>query len=680
MSNALVVFSFLNYGAEIATLLSLFESITASYLMRRNGLPLSTKTMYFNVLMTVVTIGGGAFLVTRVFSSPEAVLAGGDPTSVLFLVGLIGLVFFLLNSILVAVAVSFKQKKSVWEIWNESCFSTLVVFLSEAVVAGLAAKALHQVNIALFAFVIAFFTVVYITYRRYIDDIRDNSAKAEASERKRAEQAEEYVSQLQHYVEELENSSKALRESREKFRHAAFHDELTGLPNRNHFIDSLKFLIEKNQFNSTSEFAVLFLDLNRFKTINDSLGHSMGDRLITNVSKRLSNLVKEGDLVGRFSGDEFGILVHNPESTEKVVEFAEEIVRKLSEPFTVNGRQIFTSVSIGIALGNLKYTEAEDLLRDADIAMYYAKENHKNYVIFDRNMHTRAVTLMQLETDLRYAIEREELELHYQPIIGLDEIKIVGFEALVRWNHPRRGMIPPNEFITVSEDTGLIIPMTLMILRNACNQVVEWQKGDLMLNDLFVSVNLSVKHLVSGDLVEQIERILRETRIKPHCLKLEITENGIMENADLAIEVLAAIRKLGVQISIDDFGTGYSSLSYLHKFPIDTLKVDRSFVTTMESGSENGEIVRTIIALAKALKLSVVAEGIESIHQFHQLHILGCEYGQGYLFSRPLPVSEMTKLLERRDNWEKIMPTANFEIMIDKTTDFNGDDILTLPN
>jgi EAL domain-containing protein (putative c-di-GMP-specific phosphodiesterase class I) len=288
--------------------------------------------------------------------------------------------------------------------------------------------------------------------------------------------------------------------------------------------------------------------------------------------------------------------------------------------------------------------------------MYYAKDNEENYVIFDQKMHIRAVTRLQLETDLRFAIERNEFELYYQPIIDLGDASLTGFEALVRWNHPQRGMVPPNEFIPISESTGLIIPMTVQILHSACSQVVKWQENAPSDTPYTIAVNLSGKHFAHPALVDQIKTVIQETGIEARNLKLELTESAVMENAETAILMLKQIKETGVQISIDDFGTGYSSLSYLHRFPIDLLKVDRSFVSAMEENTENGEIVRTVIALAKALKLRVVAEGIESIHQFHQLRILGCEYGQGYLFSKPLQVSDIDRLLADKTRWQNILP------------------------
>jgi EAL domain-containing protein (putative c-di-GMP-specific phosphodiesterase class I) len=293
--------------------------------------------------------------------------------------------------------------------------------------------------------------------------------------------------------------------------------------------------------------------------------------------------------------------------------------------------------------------------------MYYAKENQKNYVIFDQKMHARAISLLELETDLRVAIEKDQLDLYYQPIIDLGRMQLAGFEALVRWDHPTRGMVPPEEFVSVSEDTGLIVPMTNRILHKACTQIVKWQQCTAATKHLMVSVNISGKHFAEGDLVEQTKNVLSDTGIDPAYLKLEITETAVMENAEHAISMLNQIRATGVRLSIDDFGTGYSSLSYLHRFPIDTLKIDRSFVGTMGNGAGNTEIVKAVIAVASALNLSVIAEGIESIGQLRQLKDLGCEYGQGYLFSRPLPVGEIELFLRDesrwRDQWAHSDPT-----------------------
>ncbi|MFM9903367.1 MAG: putative bifunctional diguanylate cyclase/phosphodiesterase [Pyrinomonadaceae bacterium] len=663
ISDGLIILSMLLYGGEVALLLAVVETAAASLNIRRQGLPIKPRSIVVNAGFAAVTIFVMAKVVSIMFGPTDRILQRGTLEGMVWLLVVMAMSMFTVNSILVAFYSSLKKERSFWRIWTENCLNAVLMYLTGATVAGLTIKALEQVNIYLFAAVIVFVGVIYLTFQRFVDDIKKSIETARQAERERAEQAEEHVGELQHYVAELERSGAALQESHENFRHAAYHDALTGLPNRNFFIDTLKGLLQESRDNSESNFAVLFLDLNRFKTINDSLGHSMGDRLIKNVAKRLSAMVREDDMVARFSGDKFGVVLSDLLSKEEATSFADRLAKRLAEPYTLDGRQVFTSAKIGIAYGNSKYPEAEDILRDADIAMYYSKDNEQNYVIFDQKMHIRAVTRLQLETDLRFAIERNEFELYYQPIVGLENTSLEGFEALVRWNHPQRGLVPPNEFIPISESTGLIIPMTVQILHSACKQVVEWQERSPHGKPLSVAVNLSGKHFGHPALVEQIKTVIAETGIDPSFLKLELTEGAVMENAETAILMLKQIKETGVQISIDDFGTGYSSLSYLHRFPIDLLKVDRSFVSAMEENTENGEIVRTVIALAKALNLKVVAEGIESVHQFHQLRILGCEYGQGYLFSKPLPVADIERMLADKTRWQNILPANHMPLV-----------------
>ena len=663
ISDALIMLAILLYGGEVAVVIVVIETTLASFNLMRQGVAMKVKTVFINILTAPIAVFVAAKAVAFIFQTPELVLQRGDTTSFVWLLGVMAVSLFLVNSVFAAIYSSIKSERPFWRVWTGNCFGAAVMYLSGAVMTGFLVKAVDQNNLKLFAAVVGAFGIVYLTFRHFVEDVKKTVEKAKQAERERAEQAEEHVHELEHYVEELERSGAALQESHENFRHAAYHDALTGLPNRNFFIDSLKELLQKSRENSESNFAVLFLDLNRFKTINDSLGHSMGDRLIKNVAKRLSSMVREEDMVARFSGDKFGVILSDLLSKEEATSFADRLAKRLAEPYTLDGRQVFTSAKIGIAYGNSKYPEAEDILRDADIAMYYSKDNEENYVIFDQKMHIRAVTRLQLETDLRFAIERNEFELYYQPIVGLDSASLVGFEALVRWNHPQRGLVPPDEFIPISESTGLIIPMTVQILRSACGQIVDWQRSAQGGRPLSIAVNLSGKHFGHPALVEQIQTVISETGIDPSHLKLEITESAVMENAETAILMLQQIKETGVQISIDDFGTGYSSLSYLHRFPIDLLKVDRSFVSAMEENTENGEIVRTVIALAKALNLKVVAEGIESVHQFHQLRILGCEYGQGYLFSKPLPVADIERLLADNNRWQTILPSANTPVI-----------------
>jgi diguanylate cyclase (GGDEF)-like protein len=661
ISDALIFLSLLVYGGEAAVLLAVLETTFTSINFRRQGVTIKPKTVVINVLIAAFSILVTSSVVTAIFGSPSAVIESRRYSEFVWLVGVMALAQFSVNSICVSVFVAIRSDKTAWKVWNEYCFNALVMYLSGAVMAGLGAKAINQIDLYLLSAVIAFFGVVYFTYRRYLKDVTDTAAKAELAERERAEQAELHVKELQHYVRKLEQSGQELRKSHERLHHAAYHDALTGLPNKYYFVETIKGLLKECRRRSGRPFAVIYLDLNRFKTINDSVGHTRGDKLIRSVASRLSELAGQENTVGRFSGDEFAVLMPDLKNDREVVEMADRISQALAEPFSLVGRDVFTSASIGIAFGERSYNRAENLLRDADIAMYRAKETRQKYVIFDSRMHARAVNLLQLETDLRRAIEKKELEVYYQPIVSLDSLTLAGFEALIRWNHPTKGLVSPTEFIGICESTDMIIPLTLNVLEESCRQVKQWSGIDNCTR-LFVSVNLSGKHFDDPQLVNHVETILAKTQFDPRMLKLEITETAVMENADAAIEMLRGLKALGVKLSIDDFGTGYSSLNYLHRFPIDTLKIDRSFVSFLERGTENGEIVRTIVYLAKALMLDVVAEGIENMRQLNQLQSLGCEYGQGYLFSRPLPAHDIEMQLADNFNWRALLNVGGFAI------------------
>jgi diguanylate cyclase (GGDEF)-like protein/PAS domain S-box-containing protein len=426
----------------------------------------------------------------------------------------------------------------------------------------------------------------------------------------------------------------------------AFHDTLTGLPNRALFMDRLERLLTRARRHADYLFAVLWLDLDRFKIVNDSLGHLMGDQLLVEIAHRLQTCVRAGDTVARIGGDEFTLLLDDIRGTADAIRVADRIHDTLAEPFSLDGHEIYTTTSIGIALSASGYETAEDVLRDADTAMYRAKALGKaRHVVFDAGMHARAVATLEIETDLRRAVEREELRLQYQPVVSLQTGAIVGFEALVRWHHPTRGMVPPGQFIPAAEDTGLIVPIGRWVLDQACRQMHGWRTRLPADSLIWMSVNLSSRQLAQMDLLDQVQETLRETGLDGRYLKLEITESTLMENIDSATVVLSDLRALGIQVSIDDFGTGYSSLSYLHRLPIDTLKVDRAFVTQIGAGQDSSEIARVVITLAHTLNMNVVAEGVETTEQLGALQFLGCEYAQGYLFSRPVDSDQATALL-----------------------------------
>jgi diguanylate cyclase (GGDEF)-like protein/PAS domain S-box-containing protein len=438
-------------------------------------------------------------------------------------------------------------------------------------------------------------------------------------------------------------------------------DALTGLPNRLLFIDRLERLLEHTKRHKEYLFAVLFLDLDGFKMINDSLGHVIGDQLLVSVANRLAKCLRVSDTItrleklftiARLGGDEFTILLDQIENPKDATLVAERLLNALAAPFTVNGKEIFTSVSIGIALSSIGYDKPEDLLRDADTAMYRAKSLGKaRYEVFDVDMRASVIARLQLETDLRNALERQEFQNFYQPIVSLESGRIIGFEALLRWRHPTRGLLQPVEFIPVAEDTGMIRELGWWNLQEACRQISAWNTTRSPGPPLTISVNLSVKQFLQPNLVADIGELLREVGVPPDALKLEITETTIMANSTATLDMLLQIKSLGVQLSADDFGTGYSSLSYLQHFPLDTLKIDRSFTKALGQDGDSIEIVRTILPMAKSLHLNVIAEGVETAEQLAILRKLQCEYAQGFFFSHPLPADKAGALLEKHPQW-----------------------------
>ena len=658
LSDGIVLFSVLYLGGEYAVLMCGASALVTEVWEFRRG---SVVRQLTNFCIAVITVFVTSVGILAFFGPPESVMIKLGSWTFVMVIAALALMPFILNAVLTTAQMAIVGEKHYWQELKASGADAILVHTGTGLMAGLGVMAIRDTNVFLFFTVVGFFVILQTAFTRYRNEHTLSQKRAEKSEIEKSKLGERHVAELKHYIDELERSSQALRESREKYRHAAFHDSLTGLSNRNRFLEVIDRLIQRCQYVPSHMFAVLYLDMHRFKTINDSLGHATGDELIRSVARRLSTLINGDELIGRFSGDEFAILLPEISGTEQAIRFAETVVTELSEPFELEHRQIFTNASVGITIGTSKYMVAGDVLRDADIAMYRAKERKRSIVVFEERMHVQAMSLLQLETDLRLAVERNEFELFYQPIIELDTTRFAGVEALVRWSHPDFGHINPEKFIDVSEATGLIIPMTQQILEAACLQLNEWNRR--LTNKLFVSVNLSGKHFNHPDVVEHIESILLKTKVDPHCVKLEITETAVMDNAERASMVLRQIKDLGVQLSIDDFGTGYSSLSYLQRFPIDTLKIDRSFVRSMEDGRQNGEIVRTILALADAMKLSVVAEGIESVHQLHQLRVLNCCFGQGYLFSHPLPVHEIEGILRTPNRWENLVSGNSFSIL-----------------
>lgn len=429
-------------------------------------------------------------------------------------------------------------------------------------------------------------------------------------------------------------------------RRAALHDPLTGLPNRVLFTQRLRTALERKGRAGEPGFAVLFLDLDRFKNINDSLGHAAGDELLAEIARRLTGCLQSNDTVSRLGGDEFTVLLDGIRRGEDVGSIAQRLQRAFEAPFRLRGHDVFAGASMGIALGSTRYTLPDEVLRDADTAMYRAKEHGGGrYEFFDPSMHEKAIVLLRLETDLRRALERGELRLYYQPVVRLDTGEQVGCEALLRWQHPERGLLAPQAFLEVAEETGLILPIGEWVLREACAQLAAWRRAGALPKRFTLAVNVSPKQLARPDLAERIAQILRVAGWSGMDLTLEITESSLMSGPDSLKWLLKRCRDIGVSFSIDDFGTGHSSLSYLQNFPVQALKIDRSFVARMGTNPASVEIVRTIVDLGRNLGLEVVAEGVETARQAAYLRAIGCNLAQGYLFSGPVPAASLIQYI-----------------------------------
>lgn len=664
VSDTFIFLVILVYGGFAGILLALADGLFGALRIRGK-----LTTILFNcgmmVCSTFITV-----LVLQLFFGPTSNLRSHGWSTFIAAVATMALVQYFSNTGISAIGLALKTGQSIWPTWQKHYLWTSITYLAGAAVAAVASNSIERAGLTILAVGGPVIFVLYFTYQKYLNEIKETSAQAEQAERERAEQAEQHVEELNCHIAEQKRISDELEQSKNHFRHAAFHDALTDLPNRALLAENLKIEIERVKQHEDCQFAVLFLDLDRFKNVNDSLGHSIGNQLLIAIARRLEGCMREGDIVARLGGDEFAILLASIPNMREATKMAERVQEKLQTPFNLSGHEVFTTASIGIALSAIGYEHPENVLRDADTAMYRAKAQGKaRYELFDEGMHSQAVYLLQLETDLRRALEREEFCVYYQPIVSLENGELAGLEALVRWQHPERGMISPAEFIGMAEEHGFILPLGQWVLERACRQLVQWQRQSLQNRSLFMSVNLSAKQMAQTGLVNQIKEVLEETNLDPAHLKLEITESAVMENAEMAVTVLKQLKALGVQLSVDDFGTGYSSLSYLHRFPLDTLKIDQSFVSRIGEADENGEIVRTIVTLAENMGMDVVAEGIETLGQLSELRRLDCRYGQGYLFARPLDATAatawishtphvLTDLFSQRDNFVPARPVV----------------------
>jgi diguanylate cyclase (GGDEF)-like protein len=646
VDDTFIFIALLLYGGEAAVMIGALAGICSVLRISRK-----VRTVAFGSAALACAIFATAAILKLAFGATTNLLNRGASAAIIALC-VMGLIQYVVHTSLAAVAGALKANESIWRMWSRNFLWISISYFAGAAGAGFIVSSLGTARFWAFLVCIPIIVIVYFSYDRYMREVRASAGHAEEAERaraeiehERAEQAERHVQELNNYITEQERISRVLEETKEHFRHAAFHDSLTGLPNRAMFTELLKAEIESSNRREDHMFAVLFLDLDRFKNINDSLGHTHGDLLLVAFAERLERTLRPIDTLARFGGDEFAILLSGMTDATDAVRVAQRIQDELSQPFVLHKNSAFATASIGIALSSSGYDRPEDILRDADIAMYRAKENGKaRYEVFDHGMHARAVSRLQLESDLRQAIEKKEFCVYYQPIVSLQTGRLSGFEALVRWNHPRRGLVSPADFIPVAEETGLIVPIGEWVLNEACVQVRQWQIDSPIHRSLSLSVNLSARQVAQPDLLDRIKEALAISKLNPHCLKLEITESVVMENAEAAALMFKQLRSLGVQLSIDDFGTGYSSLSYLHRFPLNYLKIDRSFVMRLTTENDNA-IVRTISTLARNLGMEVIAEGIETEEQYQQLKMLGCEYGQGYLFSRPVKNDRVPHLL-----------------------------------
>jgi diguanylate cyclase (GGDEF)-like protein/PAS domain S-box-containing protein len=744
ISDTFVFLTMLLFGGEAAVLVAVAEALVSS-------LRISTKslTIAFNSAAMACSTFASVALVQLCFGSITD-LPHRHFSELIIAVCVMGLVQYVTNSSIVAIAGALRADQPIWATWKKYYLWMAVSYFSAAIAAGLLSKLSLLAGPYTFLAIMPIIAVVYFTYSTYLKNLKASVAQDEQAELHLAEleysekrfrsafenaptgmalvspdgcwlqvnrsfceivgysdqellgmkfpvithpdDLDRFLRQVSevlegktpthqiekryvdkegseiwalvnisllpdsrggaaHLIFQIHNITDRKR-AEEQLLHDAFHDALTGLPNRAWFIEQLQVALNRTKRHPDRLFAVLFLDLDRFKVINDSIGHMCGDQLLIAIARRLQACLRPEDIVARLGGDEFTILLSDLQDASDAIVVAERIQKQVSRAFNLSGYETFTTGSIGIALSDSGYDRPEDLLRDADTAMYQAKALGKaQHVIFNAGMHASALHALHLETDLRRAIDRQEFFLEYQPIVSLTTGTLSGFEALVRWQHPQQGVIPPEDFISVAEETGLIVPIGQWVLREACSQMKKWQSQLSPLVPLSINVNLSGKQFGHPGLTDQIIQTLKLTGLDPRVLKLEITESVVMENVEATAGMLERLRALGVELSIDDFGTGYSSLSYLHRLPIDTLKIDRSFVSRISENNDNKEIVRTIVMLAHILGKGVVAEGVETKEQLQHLRELKCDGAQGYLFSKAVGADAALELVRSSSEW-----------------------------
>ena len=656
-SDAFVFLTFLMFGGESAIILAPLYMTANCFHLKSKGIKFTPTGIVLNASASALTTALSYGILLFISNFIGFSFQTKDLTNLFTVLTILTITNFFIGTIMLSLLFPIKNGNSVWDTWKNNYFPTSITQIIGAASAGLFYIILSSNSIINFVLATTIYTILYLSYRQIIKNTNESIQKAETAEKERAqaekqraEEAETNLAKVNILFEEQEKISQDLKQSKDALERTAYYDSLTQIPNRIYLIERLELLINLG-IDITHKYYVLFLDLSRFKNINDSLGHPVGDQVLRLVAKRLRHILREEDTIARLGGDEFAIILNDLSSTAEAEQFARRIHKKITQPFSIGGHKIFTDLHIGVSPLENDHLKPEEVLRDADIAMHYAKAQNLPYGVFTKNLRNHFLETVKLEADLRFAVKRRELMLYYQPVISLESGVIVGFEALMRWQHQKYGFISPAQFIPIAEDSGLIIPMTKWILREACRQIADWQKISPAYSNLKVSVNISGKHLNVEDLPNQVKRAITAADISPSSLILEITESSAMENAEQTIKLLEKIRKLGVTLSIDDFGTGYSSLSYLHRLPLDSLKIDRSFVSEADKSSDNRQILQTIISLANNLNLHIVAEGIETEAQLRLLQDLKCHLGQGYLFSKPLPSDEIENLLYQKTQW-----------------------------
>lgn len=679
-SDAVIFLAFIFHGGPAAIVLSSLEVFASFFYLRRRGVAVRWKMIPFNVAIAAIATGASVIVVTKLLplSSYQPAANGlGEVFTRLFVLALTQFVF---TSSLTAAYYAFANSTTITESWKTNGVPLSVTHIGGALFAGLIFFVWTTRDFVVAASCSLAGLLIYLNYKQVMTRMSDSIEQAREAERELVDTERKKNKELQEVADDLakslfkgEQMLLELSKSRQAFKHAALHDSLTTLPNRAYFGEMLQDMIRNGRFEgvdgnrgtaseidecNASAF-VLFLDLSRFKSINEIFGHGIGDRVLEITALRFKQVLRDGDVAARIGGDEFAILLRTAKNLDEAVEVAQRIRRRICEPISIAGNRINIGINIGLTPITPEYSAPEEVLRDADIAMHHAQSNGTGVEAFSSDLRDESLQRAQIEAELPFAIERGELHLHFQPLISLRDGALIGLEALLRWNHPKRGPISPAEFIPVAEESGLIIPMTSWILDQACGALSAWQKSSARYRDLIVSVNISGKHLSHQSLFDDIERVIDKFELEPSTLKLEITESVAMKNAEQTIESLNRLKDMGVQLSIDDFGTGYSSLSYLHQLPFDTLKVDRSFVKDVRRDGENSDVLRTIVALAKTLGMRVIAEGIETREQLSLLQSLGCEYGQGFLMSRPVSSDVIAELLAERISW---LPADHFPL------------------